>query len=729
MVLLMATNVPDQATAVSRLAQYRPFSDEGRDMTAALEDVVLGAAAVAGGRFPSLAACQDGIRDLWGLDLEMDEIRTVVANLQEDDRCVRDKGGFVLSAGELEAREEAAAESSALEMTALSDWKALLLRLEPRLTTDDFDLLRHDLMAWLSRVVARHGVEAALVLYPENPRAQELFRSLETLGLAFLPKREGPVGAVRDRGFAFFVRQPTEAQRQFLANLLNTSFYLTVLTLDPAGSQLIQKKVSGHRVYLDTNVLYSILGLSKPSEVLSANRLLELSRNLGYELAVTPWTVHELRTSLNGAKHRIMRRPLPRRELAELMVRAGGDHGSFVTAFWVAYRDRGIQPKDFFEYFDHIETLLESHEIRVVKEGCAAVDQDQAAIGEQTVLLDRFLGWSGREDKVMEHDVKHRLLVERLRGDGHLRFSNARYWFLTQDSKLPRYGAATLEDDPVELSFCVSSSAWAQVVRAFTPRTADYDQTIVDLLATPYLRYRGAVNPRVVEEVVARIDQFEGADVGLASEVLADTALVRDIAQAEDDDDRVEKIENAFVVKAKELQTRLDETIEREAETRSAAATARETADNEAALRIEAERLLTREREVRELAEKALVDRVAEHETATRSAQMADKIRAEAQQSLGKQLEDLRRWLRWVAAAALAICGLGVGVGPLIAGALHGTTAIVIALCSGALLIFSGVVVAFGRHRGGRLVMGAITVIGFVGAVYTIVESVRPRSK
>jgi hypothetical protein len=132
-------------------------------------------------------------------------------------------------------------------------------------------------------------------------------------------------------------------------------------------------------------------------------------------------------------------------------------------------------------------------------------------------------------------------------------------------------------------------------VRAFVARTEDYDQTIVDLLATPYVRYRGAINPRVVEEVVGRVDQFEGADERLASEVLADTALIRDIAQAESEDERSEKIENAFIAKAKELMARLDEAASREAEIKATAAEAEETAAIERARRVEGEDTLLRE--------------------------------------------------------------------------------------------------------------------------------------
>jgi hypothetical protein len=718
--------------SLSRLAQYRPFSDEGRDLKAAIEGLVVVSAVLAQGGFANLGACQDGVKTLWGVELEMDEIRTAVDDLEAADRCTRSRGGFTLTSEERDAQEAIAREMAAVEEKALDEWKGVVLGLEPAVTNEDFAALCSDLRVWLGRVVARHGVESALILYPENPRAQKLFSELEELGLSFLPARDGMAGQLRDRAFQLFVRQPTEAQRLFLANLLNTSFHHTVLTLDPAAARLIQERVMGHRVYLDTNFLYAVLGLSKATTVLAANRLLDLTRNLGYELAVTPWTIRELRTSLEGARNRIAKRPLPRRELADLLVKAAGDTGSFVSAFWVAYRDRGTQPKDFFEYFSHIETLLESHEIHVVKEGCTSVDNDRTAIGEQLVLLDRFLGWRDREERVKEHDVKHRLLIERLRGEGHIRFSNARYWFLTEDSKLPRYGAATLDGEFVDMPFCVSGSAWAQVVRAFTARTEDYDQTIVDLLATPYVRYRGAMNPRVVEDVVGRVDQFEGADIRLASEVLADTALVREIAEASDGDERNARIENAFVTKSQELLDRLEQLAEREAESRRAAEEAHRAAEAERGRTSKLERRLAAEREAaeeRDLASRSYLEeqeRVRERE----QRETAQRLRNEQTEksALERQLADqrdelhnLKQVLQWLAAGALTLLGAAVACAP-VTRHVNGVVEDSIAVVSGLLLLCAAVLVALGRIVGGRIITSLLLIVGLAGTVVTVVD-------
>lgn len=66
---------------VRRLAQYRPFEHGGLDLRAALEDLVLAAAAINDGRMSSPLACRGAFMDLWGLEVEVDELRPVFESL------------------------------------------------------------------------------------------------------------------------------------------------------------------------------------------------------------------------------------------------------------------------------------------------------------------------------------------------------------------------------------------------------------------------------------------------------------------------------------------------------------------------------------------------------------------------------------------------------------------------------------------------------------------------
>lgn len=732
---------PPTDRAINRLAQYRPFAHRGQEVQAALQDLVLGSAAEAGGAFEHLGACRDAIQTLFGLEIELDELRDCIVRLEAAGKCTTSGGGFTLSDDELARLEEQAAESRAVEESAFRAWEEALRRLDPELSTEDFEALRSDLDLWLQRVISRHGVEAALILYPENPRARSLYTKIEELGLNFLPERTRRLRKLREQAIQTFIRQPTAEQRRHLSNLLNVSYFLTVLSLDPQASHIVQAQVNGHRVYLDTNVLYRVLGLSKMPEVLAVRRLLELTKELGFELAITPWTLTEMQESLRRAEESVKQRALPPREWAHLMADATTQEG-FVKAYWIQYREKGVTPDDFFAFYSALQRMLEEDGIQVVDEGLGNISDDE--VEDQLPVLASLILWE-RPDVVLRHDIKHRLLVERLRGAGNLTFASARYWFLTQDSVLPRYAEVPRQrQDEVVVPFCASTSAWAQVVRSLVPRTEDLDQALVDLLASPYMRYRGGVSPQAVQEIVARIDQFQGVSVELASEVLLNGALVREISHTDDPAARQDKIDNALISGATDLHTKVEKLSQIDVEQREAVRMAEaEAASTRHALGDAQERIRQLEAEIREQAnaEQTIIRRLESAERVTATAQAAAEQAEQSSQqtqtellrrldaaeqsiTLQKRRDDQRRRRARLAAAIViwvgAVAGTGVALG---FGHVVGTWPIVGILVGASVLASLGAWVAFGFHRAWQAFLVLTVLIGFVAALQQVVAA------
>jgi hypothetical protein len=706
--------------SVTRLAQYRPFQHDGLDARAAMIDLVLAAALEADGQVPSLRECQENCKTLWGLDVEIDELRAVLEQLVLAGRMTRTNGHFALTEPESAGLADRVRASAAAEARAFEDWEIALRVLRPGLSDADVAALRTDLDAWLERLIARHGVEAALILYPEVPRAQQLFAQIEQEGLDFLPRRDGLVGEIREQALYLFVRQPTEAQRTLLATLLNTSYFLTILSLDPSAGALVQELTRGQRIYLDTNFVYRVLNLQGPRQFLSSRRLLNLTQELGYETAVTPWTVNELKTSLERARDFLMKQPLPPAELADLAASATTDE-NFVTAYWRRIKEHPVSPRDFYEFYAQIEDQLAEHGITLVDEGCSTVDKDQRAIDDELSALERALGQLDRHEEVKLHDVKHRLLVRRLRGTrGQRRFSNAGYWFLTCDSLLPRYDQAAPRVQG-ELPFCASASAWFQVMRSFTPRTEDFDQTLADLLASPFIRYRGRISYRTVEEVVARIDLYEGRTPELAAKVLLDTALMRDVAAAPEEERRRELIDNAIVRAAAERERELAESMDREAAEREARRVA-EARQEELAAELEAERAQREdaERIVREERERIEREKNLTAEASEAAIRHLKEEQEELREALGKQSIELtqlqttlagRRRVRRLAISGIVLAAAIAGAAvPLALGAISGAWPVTLVVL-GAVGVSSGALVP---HVGHKKIWAAIDALGVV---------------
>jgi hypothetical protein len=730
---------------VRRLAQYRPFERGGLDLRAVLGDLVLAVATINDGTVESLLACRQAFLDLWGIEAEVDELRPVFDGLIE--RKIADPAGKGIRLPEAVTAEMSAKATqwAEVEERALREWQLAVRRLRPSITDDDMNVLREDLKSWLHALIARHGAEAALILYPEDDRAQRFFDDVDARGFDQLPEREDEMKALRAQALTLFIRSPTPDQRQFLAGLLNTSFYMTVLTIDPGAKNLVKAQLTGHRIYLDTNFLYAILGAARAEEVYSARRLVQMSRELGFEFAVTPWTMSELRTSIASSRREIeYQRRFVRPGLADAMLAASGDRG-FKRLFWQTYRDKKTQPRDVFDRLEHFDQELANYGIHEVSEGCQAIEQQEERVREYASLV-RAERWPfQKEPVVLEHDAKCRLLVERLRGDAK-RLSTAKFWFLTYDTKLPRFAKRVPDngDQPPELPFCVSPSTWVQIIRGLLPRTEDFDQTVVDLLTSPFVGYRRAVNPGVIQEVIGRMDHLEDVSPELAVAVLTDSAAVDEIEKAistHEEETVEEQVRAAYSTKARELEEaaaasarRLAE-VEQELAAVEARATEAEVArsrDREAAEKHERERTeaeaaaarLQLEREEWKAEKEALTERVdalkGERDQEAKRADDAHTRIEKLESRLDDNDRNRKRKRRIAGGIMLSVLGLAVAIVlPLLV--LSGEWARGGAVVGGMAVVLLGVRVTAGDKWGREIVTWGGLLVAIAAIVVTMI--------
>lgn len=149
--------------------------------------------------------------------------------------------------------------------------------------------------------------------------------------------------------------------------------------------------------------------------------------------------------------------------------------------------------------------------------------------------------------------MKHRLLIEQRRGDGNRSFATAGAWFLTHDSVLPRYDNLARRGTS-DLPFCVSAGSWFQVVEAFNPKSGDLGQTLADMLASPYVRYRRTLSKEGAQAIVARTSLHTSGTPDLAARIVMNSAAVEAIEAATGPADQAEKIDNALIAAAREVQ-------------------------------------------------------------------------------------------------------------------------------------------------------------------------------
>jgi VIT1/CCC1 family predicted Fe2+/Mn2+ transporter len=600
-----------QLSTIRALSQYRPFEGGGESTLEAHEDIALAALAEAGGSCETVGACQQAIETCFGIRFEELTIGATLNRLIKSSRVRHGIGRFALSNEERERLDQVAKESREIAEEALRDWRSFLEENWP-LTSSELAQLERDLGVFLARVLRRHGAEATLLLYPDSDDAQRLYAEIEEAGFDFLERVESELAQIRDFALSQFVRRPTEAQRAYLNQNLNVAYFQTVLSIDPEGAELVAEAARGQRVYLDTNFVYRLLGVQGPRYVKPAEAILRVTQEAGYECCVTPWTLDEFRTSLKRSRDFVEKYPIPPDQYADLAANATSDE-NFVTAYWRRVRS-GLKPGDFFNYYAAVEQHLADRGISVIDEGCTAVQQLTEEINDEISLLENAAHGRYRHPATLEHDVKHRLLVKKLRGQGVKRFSNAGYWFLTHDSVLPRYDHISARGEQT-LAFCVSAGVWFQIMEAFRAKTNDPEQSLADMMASPYVRYRRTLSAEAAASIVARVHQYEDGTPELAASVLMDSAATDEIEAATTDEERLEKIDSAILAAAKHAQEEARQSRELAAQERERAETAEHAAkellrETEAVRKDEAERAKQRREEaVRDEADRARRER------------------------------------------------------------------------------------------------------------------------
>ncbi len=537
-------------------------------MDAAFEHMVPAVLMESGGSVADISSLSEAFLALFGVEVERTELEGWLDHLEK--RGVVERSGAVsVSASARRSLERRRSEFEQLAATAQQEWRASLIGAEPTVSDMDLDTLVEDLERLIGLMVAYHGAEAAVILLPDEPRSGVLKETLHDR-LESLPERSPKLTELRRDGLVQFFSAPTEAQQHYLADRLDHGFFATVGTLRPSAAVALRDELDGQRLYLDTNILISVLGLSGRRVGEPARRLVELTQGLGVQLAVTSRTLEEFQHSLKNTRSELEEN-LPDRRFAGILKdvarRTGGV--SLAEGYLESYESRGSTIADWFRRAAIVEPKLEELEIPIVDDGLTAVlKNEQERTQQYMTMLDREIvsrGARSRSNPTLEHDAVHRLLVERLRGKSHRHFVTAGYWFLTEDKVLPDFGHMALEGERrPKIPFCISASAWAQIARCFTPRTEHYDQMVTDLLASPYVRFGRNRSLGEIQAVVARISTLvEDASPAVVAAFAVDEtleAVARATEQSEKDEVLIheyEKQEDRLAKKLEAMEQRL----------------------------------------------------------------------------------------------------------------------------------------------------------------------------
>ncbi len=493
--------------------------------------------------------------------------------------------------------------ASAAEAAVLEEWAQRLLaeKGSPSIAVSD---LVADFRHFLLKVAIQHGMETVVLAYGEQSEAVKFLSNVDADTWTELPDRAPDYRKFCREQFPTFFVQATGSRAAFVSNLLDRTFELCRLNVAPAAGKLLLDNLSGLTLYLDTNIVFRLLGIQGPPAHIDVRRVLDAARQAKAALRVTHRTLDEFESAAAHAIRSGAKFVAPE---ALLGLDSGlSDHEFFMGYHHLLARAR-LSESDLLASVRNIARTLDAFGVKIWTEKTAAVEErrsDVDALGRD--LFDYYqeiqLSRPPQSRKPVsfeqaEHDAYHLTLIELLRPQNARTFGSAKFWFLTAHSALMRKARSLGPKNRPPATILVEQLH--QLLRSVLPRSEAFDQTFVRSLHSPLFQAHRANYTAAMQQVATRLAQYKNlgaehfanivADAGFMSRVAESTAqktdgadlsrLVDERLQAELNSEREARLTAAR--RAKEESTRADEALAREQ--RSAVAL-KATEDREKAL-------------------------------------------------------------------------------------------------------------------------------------------------
>jgi len=490
----------------------------------------------------TLDALASALHDQTGLEFDRVELRETIEKSENSDLTLMsyDPPQIVLSSGEREEVLKRLSEASDLESEVIRDWhEELRNEFELNATVSQSDLLK-DLRIFSANVALIHGLESVSIVYGDDKQRRHLLESLAKAAWQGIPERHPGYLEYCHHQFPMFFITARGTRATFVATLLDRTFELCRLNCAPEASKLILEQLSGLTIYLDTNIVFRLLGIHGPAAHLDIRRTLELCRKAKAEVRVTPRTVEEF---VSAAKKFAQQNRLPRiPPEALLSLDATKPDVDFFRDYRRLLVTASSNVADLKASLSNVSRTLEAFGIRVRNDKFEILKSKTEEINALSRELQEF--YQQKQDRkspeqrkdvsweVAEHDAVHVILIELLRPKTDT-FHGAKFWFLTSHRALTKKAFLRAKDSP---PVAILLEQWHQLLRTVLPRSQSFDSTFVRNLHSPLFQAHRANYVDAYKNIFERLSNYRSLSDEHFAGLVTDAAFISKVAVALGDD-------------------------------------------------------------------------------------------------------------------------------------------------------------------------------------------------
>lgn len=312
--------------------------------------------------------------------------------------------------------------------------------------------------------------------------------------------------------------------RSFITRMLHAQFCVESSGL---SEELLKKietatgKQLRFRLFVDTNFLFSLLGLHENPSNASARELKELlatlRNNPQVDLYMTPRTIAEAKSAIGAAKAQVSGVP-----------RSGNFTGAALRVgmsgmnerFFAERRQRKglLTARDWFDpYLYDFVPMARAAGVELFNENLDSYGTRQDVIDDILHVMEYEKKCYPEERRKKYEKVAHDIILWHLVKDKRPAYLespvDAQDWILTVDFRLIGFDEHKLKRSGFNVPLCLHPTSLIQLLQFWVPRTQEFEEAMLGGLRLPFLFQEfDAEAERTSLSIIKRLARFEGSD-------------------------------------------------------------------------------------------------------------------------------------------------------------------------------------------------------------------------
>lgn len=341
----------------------------------------------------------------------------------------------------------------------------------------------------------------------------------------------------------------------YIARLADSAVSYLSLTVSPEVADRLRRKLEPLDVFLDTNILFGLLGLAEPETTDAARELAHAveENNLPLTLRFHQDTERELRRTFDGLSVQLRSRVWPP-SLSAAAVRARN-----INTVTRLYHEKNaasaISADSFLKPYEHVDVIIRERGAVQYRESRQLAPQEN-----YDLMADyrAFLEKNGRDKpyEVIAHDVTLLLTVRKLRTAAKSSL-DTRAVLVTNDVMLHLFESQAAKHErrpPCTLLL----RQLLQLLRPFVPTTAQFDVSFAETFAAPEFRAIDSKAAAATSKLLELLSAYKELSEETATALLTNDLLLGKLQSESDQKGMANMVESALAIQNASLQAERD---------------------------------------------------------------------------------------------------------------------------------------------------------------------------